>query len=556
MNKLLALCLGFGLTLSEARALANDDAVYFSTGSYEVKQAALAKIVKKAGAGATFHLKGSTDPRGTEEANHRLRIARANAVKEALVALGVSDSNIDIQPGDEAAADGSSDNWKLRRVSIDFDKGATAAATPTETEKPVAEKPVKGKKGKAATASSEPATQEPEATPAEKPASKPAVVAMNDHATRPSSTGSSGSLKPEHGATETNPSEATASNGKKLEPLRLIYWKSLNHALWIVAKQKGFFAEEGFDAELVETDEDARDIAKKVNSVSSGVQTTGALEHGQKKFAAGAVCGFATHEAMAHGDPIVDIGSMVMIPETLLMKKETAAAIDKDMKAFKGLKIGDTVYGSGTHDFKYNNVLRVQLERVGLHDNQDFNIVEYKDLNKEYEALATGKLDVAKVFPPSDVEFTKAHPEFVRVPFAKFFPYLPCCRQVITRSQLKNNRTKYVRMLRATIRAHEFTIEHPREAAEIIGKWLKIPASIVRSSIMSAYVTLTPDPMRKGVELYQRTNDKYTGTKTSVAEYIDTSLYRDALVSLAQENKDAGATGYYNTMLARFKANN
>ena len=62
----------------------------------------------------------------------------------------------------------------------------------------------------------------------------------------------------------------------------------------------------------------------------------------------------------------------------------------------------------------------------------------------------------------------------MRVPFAKFFPYLPCCRQVITRAQLKGNRNKYVRMLRATIRAHEFTIDHPKEASEVIGAWLKI----------------------------------------------------------------------------------
>jgi ABC-type nitrate/sulfonate/bicarbonate transport system substrate-binding protein len=154
------------------------------------------------------------------------------------------------------------------------------------------------------------------------------------------------------------------------------------------------------------------------------------------------------------------------------------------------------------------------------------------------------------------VEFTRSHPEYVRVPFAKYFPYLPCCRQVITRSQLKTSRAKYVRLLRASIRAHEFTIEHPREAAEIIGKWLNMPPSVVRESIMSAYVTLTPDPMRKGVDLFQRTNDKYDTKKTSTAEFIDTSLYRDALLSLAKERDDATSKGYYDTMIARFRANN
>ncbi len=73
---------------------------------------------------------------------------------------------------------------------------------------------------------------------------------------------------------------------------------------------------------------------------------------------------------------------------------------------------------------------------------------------------------------------------------------------------------------------------------------------------MSSYVTLTPDPMRKGVELYQRTNDKFVGKKTSTAEFIDTSLYRDALLSLAKNSADPISKGYYDTMISRFRANN
>jgi len=44
--------------------------------------------------------------------------------------------------------------------------------------------------------------------------------------------------------------------------------------------------------------------------------------------------------------------------------------------------------------------------------------------------------------------------------------------------------------------------------------------------------------------------------KASVAEYIDTSLYRDALFSLAKENDDDGSKGYYDTMISRFRTNN
>jgi ABC-type nitrate/sulfonate/bicarbonate transport system substrate-binding protein len=511
LSSAIFLVLGAGFAMS---VQAEETSVYFDTGSAKAKPALVKAIQKKAGKGASYHVSGWTDPRGSEEINRRLRTERAESVKRALVALGVTEDQIQLEDGGGSTSTDPKTFAKQRRALVRYDKGAPSVAK-------VDEPPVKNNEPK----NNEPKNNEPK------------------------------NNEPKNGTTGAQVAAAHPSDQKKLEPLRLIYWKALNHALWIVAKQKGYFEDEGFDVELQETDENAREIRKKVVGVAIGVESTQALQKGQHKFAMGAVCGFATHEAMAHGDPIVDIGSMIMVSDSLVMKKELAAAIDKDTRAFKGTKTGDAFYGTGEHEFKYNNVLRVQLEKAGLKDD-DYQIIEYKDLNQEYRDLAAGKIDIAKSFPPSDLEFVRAHPDFVKVPFAKFFPYLPCCRQVVTRAQLKDNRGKYVRLLRASIRAHQFTVQHPKEAAEIIGKWLKISPTLVRQSIMSSYVTLTPDPMRKGVELYQRTNDKFTKTKTSTAEFIDTSLYRDALFGLARENEDPLASGYYTTMISRFRANN
>ena len=536
-TKVIFLLLGAGWALS---VQAEEAAVYFATGSSTAKPAAVRKIVGHAGKGATYRVSGWTDPRGSEEINRRLRTERAESVKRALLTAGVGEDLIQLEDGGSApASTNPKDYWKLRRATVRYEPGrgtpvargekpASPPTTATATAAPPAEGASSAKPAEAAT----------------KPAEGGTAVAMASTST---STGQPGK----------------AGGKKELEHIRLIYWRALNHALWIVAKQKGFFEQEGFDVDLVETDEDARVIAKHVEDAkrgsvgtAGGVQSTSALERGQKRFAAGAVCGFATHEAMARNEPVVDIGSMIMIPESLLMKKSLAERLDKDIRAFKGAKMGDITYGAGVHDFKYSNILRVQLEKNGLKEGQDFQIGEYKDLNDAYQALAAGKIDIAKGFPPSDIEFVRSHPDFVRVPFAKFFPYLPCCRQVVTRAQLKDHRDRYVRLLRASIRAHQFIVLHPKEAAEVIGQWLKIPPALVRQSIMSAYVTLTPDPMRKGVELYQRANDRFTHTTTSTAEFIDTSLYRDALFGLARENEDPEAQGYFATVISRFRTNN
>ena len=604
-----------------ATASADETALYFATGASSVKSQSVGKIVTHAGGGATWHLTGSTDPRGSDDLNRSLRASRAESVKSALVAAGVDEANITVEEGSASTDADPKSYWKLRRVSIRYEGGhgpAVAKTNPTQgtegtegkTDKVSAAEQKKAKAAEAVEARRAAAEQrkteadqrradaaakkaeeeakranasqakkaEAEAKRAEaeqkradaaakKKADADAKRAEADtkkaeaDARAAAKTKTDGETKVAMNTTKTTePDKHNTVGGmekKQLEPLKLIYWKALNHGLWIIAKEKGFFEAEGFDVDLKETDEDARAISRHMQrDVAGGAQSDKALLAGQHKYSGAAVCGFATHEAMAKGDPIVDIGSMIMMPESLLMKKELADELDKSILAFRGKKIGDLSPGNGEHAFKYGNVLRTYLEHAGMKDRQDFAVIEYSDSGKAINDLLSNKLDVAKVFPPLDIEFLRTHNDYVRVPFAKFFPYLPCCRQVVTRSQLKDNRGKYVRMLRASIRAHQFTVNHPREAAEILGRWLGMPASIVRQSIMSAYVNLTPDPMRKGVEMYQRTNDKFTGTKTATAEFVDTSLYRDALLSLQKEDDSPASQGYYNTMVSRFKQNN
>lgn len=621
LTKVTISVMGVVLVLSSP-AGADESSVYFATGASNVKPAAINKVVKTAGGGATWHLTGFTDPRGSEEINRRLRASRAESVKRALMAAGVDEGNISVEEGSDSGEADPKTYWKLRRVSIRYEggKGPVVAQEPTgEPDKQAAaddkkaraeQKRAEAAEARAAAAEKKRAAAEERKAAAEQAradaaAKKAEQLAKRDESKRAAAEAARAAAEAKKaeraqklqaeadakkaaadakaeadakkaaandkkdpdgqrvamrssttGSTDKEPTN-TAGEPKKLEHIRLIYWKALNHGLWIIAKQKGFFEQEGFDAELKETDEDAHAISKHVGlAVAGGAEDTRAIQAGQKKYTAGAVCGYGTHQAMADGDPIVDIGSMIMMPESLLMKKELADELDNNIRAFKGKKIGDTIYGASKRTFKYNNVLRGYLEQAGLKDRQDYNILEFSDPNKEIAELAAGNLDVAKVFPPADIEFVRQHPDYVRVPFAKFFPYLPCCRQVVTREQLKQNRGKYVRLLRASIRAHQFTVQHPREAAEILAKWLGLSPSVVRQAIMTSYVNLTPDPMRKGVEMYQRTNDKFTGTKTATAEFIDTSLYRDALLGLQSEDDSPTSQGYYKTMISRYRANN
>lgn len=133
--------LGEADSVDEVVKALNVSIINFASGKSEIPADAnpilekAAEVLKKQSAGTTVEIGGYTDNQGNSAANKTLSQSRADAVKKALVGLGVSDAMLrsvgygDANPvGDNATEDG---RFKNRRIEYKTGSGNAPTATTT-----------------------------------------------------------------------------------------------------------------------------------------------------------------------------------------------------------------------------------------------------------------------------------------------------------------------------------------------------------------------------------------------------------------------------------------
>src|SRR5205823_5759516 len=113
----------------------------------------------------------------------------------------------------------------------------------------------------------------------------------------------------------------------------------------------------------------------------------------------------------------------------------------------------------------------------------DYKEKWYPSRAEMQQALARGEVDAVISGPPYDQFFIENHPDLGIFELRNLYSNLPCCRQLITRDQLKDpkQRAKYVRFERALIRAHKYYKENKLEFAALVAKILKLNPGTVRA---------------------------------------------------------------------------
>ena len=120
---------------------------------------------------------------------------------------------------------------------------------------------------------------------------------------------------------------------------------------------------------------------------------------------------------------------------------------------------------------------------------------------------------------------------------------MPCCRQVVLRENLRNPkiRAQYVRFERAIIRAYQFTALHPDETAKLIAGVLKVSQDVVFSVLRRPGFRFDPNPNVVGAVAFydaMKSSVPKGALGTDVRESIDTSVYKEALVSMIEKEPE------------------
>ena len=472
----------------------------------------------------TIQLVAYTDPVGSVKKNEQLASRRADKVAKTLAQLGVEQSRMTVLAPNVHDSKGvaPAEYWRLRKTVVLY--GAETVARIKAQEQ------------------AEEARLATELRPENAPNVEPKDKGEGDKGE--ADKGQKGEAKAEGDK---------GDKGPKLERVDVIYWKNVTHGLFIIAKKAGFFEQEGFDVRLHESHLEANELNMQLAEGNTKMQVTripySAMDVKSHKYFLGAVCPYGFHEALSEKMPFVQIGAMLSNPVTFLAKKELVAAAQKNLRNFRGAVIARSK--ELPNGFDNNFLLLDRLNAVGLKEGVDYKYKYYANDNLALAALAKGEVDVMESSPPNDLEFVKRHPDYGIFPVSSLNMNLPCCRQVVTRENLKKYRDKYVRFERAVIRAEAFLHEHPDQAIEILGKFLGMPSSTVRSVLQRPGFRLSANPNVRGSKVFadvmaQRLGKAKVG---DVRESIDTSIYEEALASLIKKEPSP----VYNEMLARYR---
>ena len=214
-----------------------------------------------------------------------------------------------------------------------------------------------------------------------------------------------------------------------------------------IAYENGYFADEGFDVNLISTDFEARKIGLNNGSipiVNGDFQFFPSIENG------------------------IDVKVVDGLHEGCI---KFAVRPDSDIKTvqdLKGKKIGVDEIGGTPHQ-----VASLWLENAGISADAargEVTFLPYSDGNLEFEALAKGEIDVAALWDPLGSIHEKAGDVKILFDLGKdpYFKDHFCCFLYASTKVLNEEPEKVAALLRAYRKAQEWIYENPEKAVDII----------------------------------------------------------------------------------------
>jgi NitT/TauT family transport system substrate-binding protein len=320
-----------------------------------------------------------------------------------------------------------------------------------------------------------------------------------------------------------------------LPKLRVGYVPEPAHGLYFVAKENGYFKEEGVDVELFQFGSAAEGVA----AVKAG------------KLDVGTFGTTAPLLFISKGSEFTFIGGMMINGQAIITRPERLTELSgKDLKVYKGKKIGLVKLSTGDVVFKG------ALKKAGIDYKKDVTFVEFGTAAAVVEAVKKGAVDAGLVWPPHFSLAEKNSGLKVAHYVSEFYPNYTCCRIFAHTDKVKADPETYRKFLAALIRAYKFYRTNEGETVDIYTKSLKIDEDIVRNeTYVKRVAESNPDPLRKGIlDFWQHILDAgYIPQDYPIDKHINIEIYKQALDSVIKKNpKDK----IYQEMLAFYKKNN
>ncbi|MDR1396514.1 MAG: ABC transporter substrate-binding protein [Desulfarculales bacterium] len=302
--------------------------------------------------------------------------------------------------------------------------------------------------------------------------------------------------------------------------LKVGYLPASGHGKIFVAYERGYFKEEGFDAELISFINSADGIA----AIRSGKIDVG---------------GFGTVAPLLQistGADLRIIGGLMGTDSAILAMGEKADSI-KTVSDLRGLRVATVRMASG------DAVLRGALLEAGLSWKDDLEIFELKSPGAVIEAIKNGQVDAGMVWGPHDVAALAQGLKIVLIS-DDMYPGHPCCRLAVTGEEYEQDLDKWKRFLRALLKAERYAftggVAHQRQVVEDISKYAPLDTKLIDQSYYHSHLDQSTDPNASGVltmwEVVKAVG--FAQKDENISRFIEIAAYREALESLLAEEPD------------------
>ncbi|MBP7185422.1 MAG: ABC transporter substrate-binding protein [Ruminococcus sp.] len=296
---------------------------------------------------------------------------------------------------------------------------------------------------------------------------------------------------------------------------------STAHLLAFVAKEEGFFEEEGLKVELTQF----ASAAELVNGLESD------------KLDVAFIGSVPTLTFQSQGHDISIFGGAMTNGHGYVIKSEFADKDELGVEILKGRNVASVK--NSVQDAELQILLKNAHIEIGEGDDK-VNIVYFDSQKDAYAALTNATIDAASVYSPyASLAKSQGYKVVYYCAHEEALQNQPRCRQVAKTDSLSKYPNTYAAIERAFIKAYHFSQTDHDKTIEDVKKYIDIEKDLINVELYDGFGFSVPDPDKQGTVALKDAIVELGYTEDyDIEPLYNTDIYKKALESILAEDSD------------------